>query len=151
MPRITISIPDDLKRQLSDSRVRQALNVSRVCQAALRREVRRLLDLPLDLARLEQLLARLGTERNQLRDRSFALGSAAARDWVEAQASYEQLAQLGPLPLERRLAGLRAEPPVRLRQLLQQHQAEEGFDQASFEQGWAVALGLLWDVIERNL
>ena len=49
MPRITISIPAGLKQRLDDPRVRKTINVSRVCQEALSREIHRMLDLPLDL------------------------------------------------------------------------------------------------------
>jgi hypothetical protein len=151
MPRITISIPVELKRQLTDARVRQSLNVSRVCQAALRREVRKLLELPLDLARLEELLDRLRAERDGLQDRYHGLGAAAARDWVEHLSTYAQLSQLADLPLEERIARLEREPPATLAGLIAQHEGEEGFDPGAFRRGWATALGLLWEVIRKHL
>ena len=151
MPRITISIPADLKRQLSDARVRQALNVSRVCQAALKREVRRLLDLPLDLARMETLLERLRTQRDGHLERFQGLGAAAARDWLEHQAAYAQIQQLCLLSLDERITQLQREPPAALIDLIHEHEREDGFDPDAMRRGWAVALGLLWDVIQRNL
>ncbi len=151
MPRITISIPVDLKSHLADPRIRNALNISRVCQDALRREVRRLLDLPADIERMEALLARLREERERLDDKWFTLGSTAARDWVEHEASLARLRQLGDAPMDRRLALLRRDPPGRLAVLIQEHERLQDFDPDSFLQGWASMLGLMWGVIKRNL
>lgn len=151
MPRITISIPADLKSQLADIRVRKVLNISRACQAALRREVHRLLDLPVDIERMEALLARFREERERLEDNWFTRGSTAARDWVEHEASLAHLRQLGEVSMDRRLALLRKEPPPRLAVLIQEHERLQDFDPDSFLQGWASMLGLMWGVIKRNL
>ena len=151
MPRITISIPDDLKQQLAQTRVKRSLNVSRVCQQALRREVRRLLELPTDLRRMEQLLGRLRAERRRDEERWFAAGSAAARDWVEHEASLQQLEQLGELTLDQRLARLSAEPPAQLEAALEADREEPDYDRTAVLEGWAATIGLMWTVIKRNL
>lgn len=151
MPRITISIPDDLKQQLAQARVKRSLNVSRVCQQALRREVRRLLELPTDLRRMEQLLGRLRAERRRDEERWFAAGSAAARDWVEHEAGLQQLEQLGELTLEQRLLRLSAEPPALLEAALEAGREEPDYDRTAVLEGWAATIGLMWTVIKRNL
>ncbi len=151
MPRITISIPDDLKRQLSDVRVRKALNVSRVCQEALRREVRKMLDLPLELERMEALLERLKSDLQNHEERWFSLGSSHAKDWVEHEASLDSLRELGDLPADKRLVRLRHQPPARLAALIEELEVEPGFDLESLLRGWAATLGLMWAVIKPNL
>ncbi len=151
MPRITISIPDDLKRQLSDVRVRKALNVSRVCQEALRREVRRMLNLPLELERMEALLARLRLDFQDREEHWFSTGSANAKDWIEHEASLERLRDLGDLPADKRLERLRHQPPARLAELISQLEDAPDFDLESLLKGWAATLGLMWAVIKQNL
>ena len=151
MPRITISIPVELKDQLADARVRRTLNVSRVCQEALRREVRRRLDLPVDLERMDALLRRLRQERQRRDDRWYSEGAAAARDWIEHQAPHDLLKQLGELPAGERLARLSGEPPPALRRFLQDNESEPDFNLQSALEGWAATIGVMWAVIKRNL
>jgi hypothetical protein len=76
MPRITISIPTSLKQSLQDPRVRKSINISRICQEALSRAIRRMLDLPLELTRFEGVLSRLKEEREAAGDRWFKEGCA---------------------------------------------------------------------------
>jgi len=151
MPRITISIPNDLKHRLADARVKRALNVSRVCQEALRREVRRLLDLPLDLERMQALIDRLRSEHREQGDQWFELGSREARDWIEHGADLEELARLGGLSMEQRITRLRHQPPPVLADAIERNESAPGFQLESLLRGFAATLGLMWDVIEKNL
>ncbi len=151
MPRITISIPRDLQHRLADPRVRKSINVSRTCQDALRREVSRLLDLPLDVERIEQTLLRLRQERTEAQARWFQEGAAAARAWVEHEAGFARLRELGALPLPARLRALEAAPPPELAGALEAQRGGEGFDETSFLQGWATAVGLLWEALREKI
>jgi len=151
MPRITISIPNDLKRRLGDVRVKKALNVSRICQEALRHEVQRLLDLPLDLERMEALIARLRVEHRDQGDRWFELGSQAARDWIEHQAKLEELAQLGGLSMQQRISLLGRQPPSALVATIESSESEPGFHLESLLRGWAATVGLMWAVLAKNM
>jgi hypothetical protein len=151
MPRITISIPADLKDQLAEGRVRKGLNVSRICQEALRREVRRVLQLPLDLERMDLLLSRLRQQREQLQDQWFGMGANDARAWVEERASYQEMAGLGELGMQNRQSALKRRPPLALSESLQNLASQEGFNQESYTKGWATALGLMWEAIKDKL
>jgi hypothetical protein len=151
MPRITISIPHDLQHRLADPRIRKSINVSRTCQDALRREVSRLLDLPLDLERIERTLQRLRQERTQVQSRWFQAGAAAAREWVEHEAGFARLRELGSLSIQARIRALRTAPSPELASALERQRAGEGFDEASFLQGWATALGLLWEALQEKI
>jgi hypothetical protein len=151
MPRITISIPAVLKQRLDDPRVRKSINVSRVCQEALHREIHRMLDLPLDLRRMEGILSRLLKEREKARDRWFSRGASAAREWVEHEAPYALLRQLGEASLGERIRMLRQSPPPALSKRQQRLQKEKDFSPRSYLEGCAKAIGLLWEVIDRNL
>lgn len=151
MPRITISIPADLKNQLAEGRVRKGLNVSRICQEALRREVRRVLHLPLDLERMDLVLSRLRQQREQLQDQWFGLGANDARAWVEERASYREVAGLGELGMQNRVSALNRRPPLALSESLQNLSSQEGFNRESYTKGWATALGLMWEAIKDKL
>lgn len=151
MPRITISIPADLRDRLNDPAVKKSLNISRVCQEALARQVRRLLDLPLDVRRMERVLLRLKSQREEASDRWYSIGAAAARDWVEHEASHADLRKLGEAGPEERIRLLKSQPPSVLLEHLERHKAEEDFSEQSFLEGWAQATGLLWQVIKPNL
>jgi hypothetical protein len=148
---VTISIPNDLKRHLADPKIRKSFNVSRVCQEALRREVSRLLNLPTQLAQMEAVLLRLRNERDQVDDEWFAIGSAAARDWVEHEAPYAQLRLLGQTSLDNRLQMLRHTPPDSLTRLIERHGQTPGFSKEGFLAGWASTVGVMWEVIRENL
>jgi hypothetical protein len=151
MPRITISIPAGLKKRLHDPRVRKSINVSRVCQEALDREIRRMLDLPLDVQRMEGIISRLRQEREKARDRWFTLGTQDAREWVEHEAPYALLRQLGEASPDQRLHALRHSPPPALKSRQKQLEAQADFSPKSHLEGFARALGLFWGVIGKNL
>jgi hypothetical protein len=151
MPRITISIPASLKQRLDDPRVRKSINVSRVCQEALAREIGRMLDLPLDLQRIESVLSRLKEERERALDRWFQEGSAAAREWVEHEAPYALLRQLGEASLGECLRILKHSPPPALKKAEKRLEKEKDFSLGSYLDGFARTVGLLWGVIDRNL
>ena len=151
MPRITISIPAGLKQRLDDPRVRKSINVSRVCQEALNLEIHRMLDLPLDVQRMEEILSRLKKEREKARDRWFAKGAKAAREWVEHEAPYALLRRLGEASLGERIRMLKQSAPPTLSKRQKDLQKERDFSLRSFLEGCAKAIGLLWEVIDRNL
>jgi hypothetical protein len=151
MPRITISIPNDLKERITDPRVRKSINLSRICQAALSREVNRLLDLPASLARMESLLARLREEREESVDRWFREGMSAGRDWVEHEAPYARLRELGMATRRHRMDSLRDTPPAQLAVLLASRRKSPEFKESSFIEGWAHIVRILWEVVEKNL
>lgn len=151
MPRITISIPTSLKQRLEDPRVRKSINVSRVCQEALARAISRMLDLPLDLKRIEGVLTRLKQERERAGDRWFKEGCATAREWVEHEAPYALLRQLGEASPGECMRILKHSPPPALKKSQKRLEKEKDFSPGSYLEGFARTVVLLWEVIDRNL
>ena len=151
MPRITISIPTELKEQLGTRRVRQAINLSRVCQDALRREVRRLLDIPTDLDRMNQLIERLRRECEDSSEHCFLLGSGDARAWIENRSTLAKLRELGEMKHQDRLKSLQGNPPASLRDTLAKHRSEAEFNTDSYLEGWAATIAPMWETIKRHL
>ncbi|MBN2498856.1 MAG: hypothetical protein JXR96_29975 [Deltaproteobacteria bacterium] len=149
MPRITISIPADLKALLASPALRKSVNISRICQEALRREARRLLQLPGDLLSLQAALERLREQKERLSLQWHAEGARAAEAWVEAEADYTRLRQVGLA--SDRLALIESDPPPALEEALRAHAGRPDFDQAAFLRGWAQALGMIWAALEPHL
>jgi hypothetical protein len=96
-------------------------------------------------------LLRLRQERTQVQARWFQAGAAAARDWVEHEAGFARLRELGSLSIQARLQALRTAPPAELVRALEGQRTGEGFDESSFLQGWAAAVGLLWEALQEKL
>ena len=151
MPRVTISIPAELKKQLGLAKVRQSINVSRICQAALRLEVRRLLDVPTDVERMNRLIERLRSEQDDGSNRWFLRGGSEARIWVENHATLAELRRLGELKQSNRIQKLGQEPPAFLGRSLEEHRSKSGFDKSSYLNGWEAAIGPMWETIKRHL
>ena len=110
-----------------------------------------MLDLPLDLQRIEGILSRLKEERERARDRWFAEGSRAAREWVEHEAPYALLRQLGESSPGECIRMLRHSPPPALSKGQKRMKKEKDFSPGSYLEGFARTIGLLWEVIDRNL
>jgi hypothetical protein len=110
-----------------------------------------MLDLPLNLQRIEGVLSRLKQERERAGDRWFKEGSAAAREWVEHEAPYALLRQLGEASSGECLRMLKHAPPPALSKAQGRLKKEKDFSPRSYLEGFARTVGLLWEVIERNL
>lgn len=110
-----------------------------------------MIDLPIDLVRMEQMISRLRSEMDQAENAWFTEGSRAAREWVEHEAPYALLRQLGEASMEQRLELLHKSPPHPLAERLQQNRKQEGFLEMNYLKGWAHMTGLLWDVVKRSL
>lgn len=100
---------------------------------------------------MEGIIFRLQKEREQARDRWFAEGSRAAREWVEHEAPYALLRQLGEASSDQRLRTLSRSPPPALKKRQEQLEEQVDFSPGSYLEGFAAAVGLLWEVIGRNM
>ncbi len=100
---------------------------------------------------MEGIIARLRQELEEAQDRWYSRGTRAGRDWVEHEAPYALLRQLGEAPPDERLKALRRSPPDALKKLKKKLQAEPDFSPESLFEGFCQAVGLLWEVIAKNL
>ena len=111
MPRLNIFVPDDLHENLE--KIRDTLNVSAICQDALRREMARRQPLTGDIEVTEEIVERLRSEKEdyerESRDRGFRMGIEWARRakfsglrrWGDYKpGSPERLANLDTPPYE---------------------------------------------------
>jgi len=109
MPRLNISVPDDLYKRLDE--VRDSLNVSAVCQEALRREISRREPMPSDVDVTEETIERLRSEKEDHERRSRDRGFQVGMEWAR-RAKYNELHQWGEYEPGRaeRLADLNTPP-----------------------------------------
>ncbi|MGH8916375.1 MAG: hypothetical protein ACRDZM_17895 [Acidimicrobiia bacterium] len=135
MARLTVSIPQDLHNRLENWRDR--LNISKVCQEALERELRRLEELPEDAKALGNLVERLSHEKADGERQWFSQGVSDGMTWARG-ASYVDLKAAadttGPTP----------SVSSAIEDGKSSHSDVVGFDEDSYVAGWRFAAGEVW-------
>jgi hypothetical protein len=136
MPRLTISVPDELHRSLE--RFRDRLNISRVCQEALAREIAKLEQLPRGALELEKLVERLRDEKAATDRQWFAQGATDGIDWTRGAAYPELVAAADPA----QALGKQGRDAIRAG--VRRHGRTVGFDEESYVAGWRTAAAEVW-------
>ena len=146
MPRLNITIPDELYAALEPWRHR--LNVSKICQEALTREIAKLNDLPRQAEELADLVERLQQEK-ALADRfAFAQGVSDGVTWSRG-ASYGELRRWGE-------CGEAAAPGTgdgeqALQTALQRYRDDPAFDERTYREGWCAGIQEVWQRVRDNV
>lgn len=139
MPRLNITVPDDLYEALEKWRDR--LNISKICQEAIAREVAKLEDLPRQAVELEALVERLRQEKAHVEKFYFAQGVTDGIAWARG-ASYVELQRCGE-------SG-RLEQPARddrakaLEHALRRYRQDPAFDEQTYLEGWRAGVREVW-------
>jgi predicted transcriptional regulator len=94
--KLTITIPDDLAERLDP--VRDKMNISKVCAAAIDREVSMLADLPVDVQELAATIARLRAEKAEAEQEDYNTGLEWGQQYAEGRASYAELMDYASIP-----------------------------------------------------
>lgn len=140
MPRLNITIPDELYAALEPWRGR--LNISKICQEALAREVAKLNELPRQAAELAALIERLQQEKAHAEKFAYAQGVTDGVAWAR-DASYAELRRWGECSAgphaPRGGDGERA-----LHAALQPYQADPAFDELAYREGWRMGIEEVW-------
>ena len=92
MPRVNIFVPDNLHEDLEN--IRDTLNVSAICQDALRREVARRQPLTGDVELTEEMIERLQSEKETYERTSQERGFVAGIEWAR-RARFPELRRWG--------------------------------------------------------
>ena len=139
MARLNITIPDELYAALEPWRDR--LNVSKVCQEALAREVAKLNDLPRQAAELAALVERLRQEKAHAEKFAFAQGVTDGVAWARG-ASYGELRRWGEVG---GAAGPSAGDDERaLQAALGRYRDDSAFDERTYREGWRAGIEEVW-------
>lgn len=146
MPRLNITISDDLYAALQPWRDR--LNVSRICQEALTREVAKLNDLPRQAAELAELVERLQKEKAFAEKFAYAQGVSDGVAWSRG-ASYGELRRWGKCgEAEVRRTG---DGELALQAALHRYQDDPAFDEQTYREGWCAGIQEVWQRVRDNV
>lgn len=143
MARLTISVPDDLRRSLE--RLRDRINVSKICQEALAKEIAKLEQLPRRALELEEMVERLRDEKAAADKQWFAQGVTDGISWTRGASYPELLAAAEPSqPLGK-------EGKAAVRAGLKRHRGTPGFDEESYVAGWRIAAAEVWARVKETV
>jgi hypothetical protein len=109
MKRMNISLPDDLHEELQG--FRQRINVSAVCQEAIRREVGRLKPTDDSVVVSDDVVDRLRAEKDELETTSRQIGFAVGTDWAR-RAAFRELRRWGTKDYAADRLGKMDTPPI---------------------------------------
>ena len=142
MARLNITIPDDLYAALE--RWRDRLNISKICQDAIAKEVAKLEDLPRQAAELEALVERLREEKDRAERRYFAQGMT---DGI-AQARGMSYRELRRWAVPDSGGGAAGGDSGVLLTALRRYGDEPTFDEHAYIEGWKVGVGEVWQRVK---
>lgn len=138
MARLNITIPDELYAALAPWR--DHINISKVCQEALAREVAKLNDLPRQAAELAALVERMQQEKANAEKFAFGQGLTDSIAWARG-ASYAELRRWGEF-------GENGAAPAGgtgvLEASMERHRNEPSFDERAYREGWVMGVKEVW-------
>jgi hypothetical protein len=143
MARLTVSIPQDLHDRLD--RWRDNINISRICQEALERELRRLEELPEDAVALGDMVRRLSKEKADGDRRWFSQGVADGMTWARSAGYVDLRATAEGSPTATSAA------KTALQQGAAAHRSDPGFGTDAYESGWRFAAAEIWRRVEPKI
>ena len=146
MARLNITVPDEMYERLE--RWRDHVNLSRVCQEAIARELDKLEELPAELQRMKQALSRLGQEKSKVEKTCFRKGVYDALEWAR-EAEYPQLKRWG----EQAAGGDALNAVLRgpAAQVAAAHATDPAWEPLPYAEGWIAGVRQFWDRAKKHL
>ena len=143
MARLNITIPDELYAALEMWRGR--INISKVCQEAIAKELAKLQDLPRQAVELDTLVDRLREEKATSDKAFFAQGVSDAIAWARG-APYQELRLCGEHGQHEGRG--RDRWPEALQRALRRYASDPTFDEAAYAQGWLAGVSEVWQRVK---
>lgn len=146
MARLNITVPDDLYKRVEKWRDR--INLSRVCQEAIRRELDKLEQVPEQVREMREALSRLEREKAKIERSCFRKGVYDGLEWARG-ADYASLKRWGEQPttaeaLEEVLRGPAARSAAA-------HHDGPGWVPRSYAEGWIAGVNQFWERAKNHL
>lgn len=145
MARLNITIPDELSERVE--RWRDGLNLSRVCQEAISRELDRLEQIPVEVISMHAALARLGREKAKVEQSSFRKGVHDGLEWARG-AEYALLKRWGKrhgdAVFDEALRGPASGSASR-------HENDPTWDPKPYAEGWIAGVNQFWERAKKRL
>jgi hypothetical protein len=146
MARLNITVPDELYERLE--RWRDHVNLSRVCQEALARELDKLEELPAELHRMQQALSRLGQEKAKVDRACFRKGVYDGLEWAR-QAEYPALKQWGEQAADGDALHTVLRGPAAKSATV--HTGDPAWEPLPYAEGWIAGVRQFWDRAKKHL
>ena len=146
MARLNITVPDELYERLE--RWRDHVNLSRVCQEALARELDKLEELPAELHRMQQALSRLGQEKAKVDRAGFRKGVYDGLEWAR-QAEYPALKQWGEQAADGDALHTVLRGPAAKSATV--HTGDPAWEPLPYAEGWIAGVRQFWDRAKKHL
>jgi hypothetical protein len=145
LARLNITVPDELYQRVE--RWRERINLSRVCQDAIARELDKLEQLPDEVQSMHAALTRLGREKAKVDRTCFRKGVFDGLEWARG-AEYGLLRRWGERQgdeaFDEALAGPAAESAS-------QHEEDPSWDARPYAEGWMAGVQQFWQRARKNL
>lgn len=145
MARLNITVPDELYQRVE--RWRDRLNLSRICQDAIARELDKLEQIPDEVRGMHEALNRLGQEKAKADRSCFRKGVHDGLEWARG-AEYSLLKRWGELnddgAIEEALRGPAA-------QSAKTHQNLDSGDTRPYADGWLAGVQQFWQRAKKSL
>jgi hypothetical protein len=143
---LNITVPDELYERIENWRER--LNLSRICQDAISRELDKLELVPEDVRRMQEALSRLGKEKAKVERSCFRMGVYDGLDWAR-QADYVALKRWGEQTpqaeaLEEVLGGPAADAAA-------SHRDKADWHAQPYAEGWIAGVHQFWERAKNRL
>ncbi|MBW2967499.1 hypothetical protein KY362_03360 [Candidatus Woesearchaeota archaeon] len=151
MAKISIHIPDEVLEKVRQHK--DSLNISKVCSAALLREVEIIADVPALVDETRKLLTRLRDNLHARQKESFDLGVSLAQAYL-SKASHDQLQYWGSLVFSERK---RLVFPEDVEDYLERHSLKKdarpgpSLHRPSFTKGWLAVMQRTWATVKDRI
>lgn len=145
MARLNITIPDELSERVE--RWRDRLNLSRVCQDAISRELDRLEHIPAEVKSMHEALARLGREKAKVEQSSFRKGVHDGLEWARG-AEYALLKRWGERNGDTVFDDVLRGPAS---ESASGHQDDPSWDPKPYAEGWVAGVHQFWERAKKRL
>lgn len=145
LARLNITIPDSVYDRLE--RWRDHLNVSRICQEAIARELDKLDQLPGEVVRMQQALSRLGQEKAKVDRACFRKGVYDGLEWAR-QAEYPLLKRWGEQPPRGDLNAVLQGPAADAATV---HRDDAAWEPLPYAEGWLAGVQQFWERAKKHL
>lgn len=146
MARLNITVPSELYNRIEKWRDR--LNLSRICQEAIAREIAKLEDIPGEVRELQEVLARLEREKAAMERRWFRQGVQDGLNWGKG-ADYAALKRWGTAPISpetirEAVAGVAKDSAGK-------YTEDPSWDAIPYGEGWLTGVAQLWARVKDRL
>ena len=146
LARLNITVPDELYERMEKWRDR--LNLSRICQDAISRELNKIEEIPEEVRNMHEALSRLGEQKAKADRSSFRRGVHDGLEWAR-EAEYASLKRWGEQTvtaewIEEALRGPAAHKIVAYRD-------DVTWEIKPYGEGWIAGVRQFWDRVKHRL